>query len=1489
MKKPFRGDRIKDTISVKNKLIIIIVIIFAPLMVFSQGEWNKWCFGQYITLDFNSGNPVKIANNAMGTGEGTVSVSDSLGNLLFYSDGMKVWDRNNNLMPNGTGLHGIYGSEKAVFAVRALTNDSTYYLFTVGNDGSGIYWGLEYSIIDMRLNVGNGDVVSTKKNIPVSAADSSYNYLYGIRHHNNRDVWIVTKQRPCPPSTQHRYMSFLLTSSGLDTVPVISNTLIYSQYSDPGMLKISPDGTKFFGSGESPFSEFYHFNDNTGTISPLFRFTIQDPNGQSPPQYADFSRDNHYLYVLGGSQYPHSLYQFDATKSDSLQFQQSQVFLGTGCGAMQLAPDGKIYIDAHTVNMPYGSVDSMHIIRNPELGGLACNFQKNILSLTGQLTGNYSIPQFLQKYNLFIRNNNVCIGDTVFFSSVIWPPPDTIRWNFGDPASGINNTSILPNPSHFFSTAGNYSVSLYVRHNDNRTDTVWKTVHVYVYPIPNLGTDRTICNGDSTTFDAGFCSGCNYSWSNLTAGQMNIAFGQTYRTGQAGLYKVDVLNVLCSGSDTIQLSTTAVPAVTNSPLSKSICSGEATNINLTSNVVGTTFNWTASLTSGNITGFSADSGQIINQILINNGATTGIATYHITPKVGSCIGNTVDYTVLVTQGTSVTINITSSMNNVCQGTSVTFNAHSTYGGSSPLFVWKVNGAISGLNDSVFTYIPTNADVVSCTITSSNTVCISNNPATSNSITMNILPLQPVSVSVSGLNPVCTGSCVNLSATTLNGGNSPTFQWFINGMNPYTSSSNLTNGLVAYYPFNGNATDASGNGNNGIVTGAVLTNDRFGNANSAYQFNGFPDIINCGHNSSLQLTNSLTMALWFKSTDPNPTGQYLLSKSIIPLNYEYDFEIVTYQSISQFVATVGGINFVEIGTGTNPTINNWHFAAVTFAYPGYLKLFYDGSLIDSVPTIGSIAPTSQDLVIGCIRPTGEPPIRYFKGYIDDIRIYNRPLNNCELTQLYLENTSSFSLTPNNGDIITCTVLSDATCPTNNPATSPPITMTVNPNLPVGVSISTPSNPFCLGSSVTFTALPSNGGTPIYQWTVNGVNTGTNSSTYSYFPVGGDVVSCVMNSSMPCTSGNPAASNSITMVVNTGMPAGVTITVTQNPFCPGTNVTFTAAPSNGGGNPAYQWKVNGINVGTNSNTYSYNPINGDSVRCIMTSNLSCVTSNPASSSEIIMSGTLAPTVTFSSCFDTITTINAKPIKLKGGIPLGGVYSGTGVNSIAGTFTPSLAGIGTKTITYTYTNISLCSAAKTRNIIVQSPSAFSCGNNLTDIRDGKTYGSVQIGTQCWMAQNLNYGSMLPFSQDQRDNCLAERYCYGDNPINCTSQGGLYQWDEMMLFGNTPADQGFCPPAWHVPTENEWLTLFNFFSNNAMAGSPLKYTGFSGFNALLSGVEHMNRISDFQGFSTMFWSSNPVGSDKAWAHGMNSYNASVSYYPALRKQAFSIRCIHD
>jgi uncharacterized protein (TIGR02145 family) len=276
-------------------------------------------------------------------------------------------------------------------------------------------------------------------------------------------------------------------------------------------------------------------------------------------------------------------------------------------------------------------------------------------------------------------------------------------------------------------------------------------------------------------------------------------------------------------------------------------------------------------------------------------------------------------------------------------------------------------------------------------------------------------------------------------------------------------------------------------------------------------------------------------------------------------------------------------------------------------------------------------------------------------------------------------------------------------------------------------------------------------------------------------------------------------------------------------------------------------------------------------------------------IILNGALTPVVTFAPCFDTITTVNAKPFRLKGGIPPGGTYSGPGITPENGIFNPAVAGTGAKTITYTYTNVALCSDLQSAIIDVRSAVPFTCGNNLTDIRDGRSYPTVQIGSQCWMAANLNYGTMISSSLHQRDNCVNEKYCYQDLPANCSLQGALYQWDEIMRFEVVAGQQGLCLPGWHVPTEGEWNTLFAFYTSNGFAGSPLKYSGYSGFNAMLNGVNHLNRQWDFSAFATFFWSSTAHGTGKAWAHGMNDFDPSVSVYPALRSNAFSGRCLKD
>ena len=235
-----------------------------------------------------------------------------------------------------------------------------------------------------------------------------------------------------------------------------------------------------------------------------------------------------------------------------------------------------------------------------------------------------------------------------------------------------------------------------------------------------------------------------------------------------------------------------------------------------------------------------------------------------------------------------------------------------------------------------------------------------------------------------------------------------------------------------------------------------------------------------------------------------------------------------------------------------------------------------------------------------------------------------------------NASTYaSTTLANNDVVTCVMTSNATpCLTGSPATSNGVTMVVNPVLSASVSIAASATTICAGTSVTFTATPTNGGTtPSYQWKVNGTNAGTNSATFTSATLANnDVVTCVMTSNAtPCLTGSPATSNGLTMVVNPVLTASVSIAATATTICSGTSVTFTATPTNGGTTPTYVWKKNGTTIsGATASTYSTTAlVNSDVITCVMTSNATpCLTGSPATSNAVTMTVNPTPTVTNAS---------------------------------------------------------------------------------------------------------------------------------------------------------------------------------------------------------------------------------------------------------------------
>lgn len=206
--------------------------------------------------------------------------------------------------------------------------------------------------------------------------------------------------------------------------------------------------------------------------------------------------------------------------------------------------------------------------------------------------------------------------------------------------------------------------------------------------------------------------------------------------------------------------------------------------------------------------------------------------------------------------------------------------------------------------------------------------------------------------------------------------------------------------------------------------------------------------------------------------------------------------------------------------------------------------------------------------------------------------------------------------------------------------------------------------------------------------------------------------------------------------------------------------------------------------------------------------------------------------------------------------------------------------------------------------------CGNPITDIRDGKQYNTVLIGTQCWMAQNLNTGTKISGQSNQLNNGVVEKYCYDNLDNNCDQFGGLYQWNEMMNYttassANPSGRQGICPAGWHIPSDAEWTQLTDFLGGTNVAGGAMKETGTlnwaspnngatnaSGFSALPAGI--LGTGGEVYAFNSLhtdayFHSSTEYTPSGVIGRTLCNYCVWTSeiYGPTIN--GYSVRCVRD
>ncbi|MBK7147972.1 MAG: T9SS type A sorting domain-containing protein [Bacteroidetes bacterium] len=779
------------------------------------------------------------------------------------------------------------------------------------------------------------------------------------------------------------------------------------------------------------------------------------------------------------------------------------------------------------------------------------------------------------------------------------------------------------------------------------------TVNSLSAPTISISTGATtVCNGANVTFNASVTNAGSspvYQWrvNGNNVGANLSSFSTT------SLVNGDVVSCQftstspCAGTTTVSsnnvtmtVTPSLAPAVSISATSTNICTGASVTFTATPTNGGTTpaYQWKV---NGNNVG--TNSATFATTTLLNNDVVTAVLTSNATCAVPSSATSN-SLTITVGSNATPTIVISTSGTSVCAGSNVTFNANITNGGSNPSYQWKVNGSNAGTNSASFTTNSlANGAVVSCVLTS-NASCVTQTTANSNNITMTVSPVVTPSISISATaTTICAGASVTFTATPTNGGSTPTYQWKVNGNNTGSNTASFSSASLA----------------GGDIVTCELTSSA-----------ACPSVPTATSNAIIMIVNgNVTPSVSIVTSGNNICAGTSITFTATPTNGG---------ATSAYQWKVNGNN-----AGSNAAT----FTSTTLANNDVVSVVLTSNASCASPvsaTSNSITMVVTPSVVPTISISGSGPV-CAGGTVT----FNASINNGGAAPAYqwkvngnnvgtsASSYSSSSLA--NNDVVSCVLTSNANCASPVSVTSNQITAVINANVTPSVTISTPNTAVCSGSSVTFTATPTNGGAaPAYQWKVNGNDAGTNAATYTTSTLAnGDVVTVVLTSNANCLTTTTATSNSLTITTTGGaVTPAISIAASATNICAGSPVTFTATPVNGGSSPVYQWKVNGVGTGTNSPTFVTSGLsNNDVVSCTLTSNAACASPTTANSNTvtIIVTSALQPAVSIAAstpsiCTGTAVTVTATATNAGSTPSYQWKVNGVNVGANASTYTSS-----------------------------------------------------------------------------------------------------------------------------------------------------------------------------------------------------------------------------
>ncbi|HNS16634.1 MAG TPA: PKD domain-containing protein [Bacteroidales bacterium] len=498
-----------------KRILLLFILSSFILAGFGQSnEANMWIFGRRAGLNFNfPAGPqpyLEVADDFIYAQEGCASIASSSGELMFYTDGQTIWNKNHLHMENGEGLYGHYSSTQSGIIVPKPEDPNTYYVFTVPYMGDSDRKGLRFSVVDISQNGGLGKVI--EKNNILALNTPVTEKVTAMRHgdYDSKDIWVIThkwetfKELPNGDTSFYpsdTFLTYRVTPQGVNITPVISKVgrkLGENELNSVGYLKGSPSGDKLAMAVHfSDYYQLFDFDPISGVVANPITF-----DGFKGAYGLEFSPNSRFLYLSAQDTIESNkmhIYQYDLFAGDSNAIKNSKVYIGStaadpgyaGRGALQVGPDQKIYISR--AFLPY-----LAIINNPNLAGESCELDPEGIWLgsSSYRTSMYGLPTFIQTYFAPPRfeYENICWGDeTVFTVTSDITGYQSVHWDFGD--GGVSDEL---SPTHKFADWGTHIVTLVVSYlSTDRT----AQEQIYILPKPTANFSyEPYCFGAPTKF-----------------------------------------------------------------------------------------------------------------------------------------------------------------------------------------------------------------------------------------------------------------------------------------------------------------------------------------------------------------------------------------------------------------------------------------------------------------------------------------------------------------------------------------------------------------------------------------------------------------------------------------------------------------------------------------------------------------------------------------------------------------------------------------------------------------------------------------------------------------------------------------------------------------------------------------------------------------------------------------------------------------------------